>query len=46
MPQQVKKKGRDRKDPFCDRLIHLLESYPAVFIVGCNNIGSSHMQKN
>jgi len=45
MPQQVKKKGRDRKEPFCDRFIHLLESYPAVFIVGCNNIGSSHMQK-
>jgi len=45
MPQQVKKKGRERKEPFCDRLVHLLESYPAVFIVGCNNIGSSHMQK-
>jgi large subunit ribosomal protein LP0 len=45
MPQQVKKKGRERKEPFCDRLIHLLESYPAVFVVGCNNIGSHHMQK-
>jgi len=45
MPQQVKKKGRERKEPFCDRLVQLLESYPAVFVVGCNNIGSHHMQK-
>jgi len=45
MPQQVKKKGRERKEPFCNRLENLLSTYPAVFIVGCNNIGSSHMQK-
>jgi large subunit ribosomal protein LP0 len=45
MPQQVKKKGRERKEPFCQRLETLLSTYPAVFIVGCNNIGSHHMQK-
>jgi len=45
MPQKVKKKGRERKEPFCDRLETLLQNYPAVFIVLCNNIGSAHMQK-
>jgi len=45
MPQKVKKKGRERKEPFCDRLEYLLQNYPAVFVVLCNNIGSSHMQK-
>jgi len=45
MPQKVKKKGRERKEPFCDRLENLLQNYPAVFIVLCNNIGSAHMQK-
>jgi len=45
MPQKVKKKGRERKEPFCDRLENLLQNHSAVFIVLCNNIGSSHMQK-
>jgi len=46
MPQQqVKKKGRDRKEPFCKKLEDLLQLYPSVLIVGCDNIGSTHMQK-
>jgi len=45
MPQQVKKKGRDRKEPFCKRLEQLFGEYPAVIVVGCDNIGSAHMQK-
>jgi len=45
MPQSVKKKGKDRKEPFISRLATLLETHVAVFIVGCNNIGSTHMQR-
>jgi large subunit ribosomal protein LP0 len=45
MPQKVKKKGKERKQPFCDKLVGLFEKYPAVFIVTCSNIGSHHMQK-
>jgi len=45
MPQKVKKKGKDRKQPFCDKLTGLFQQYPAVFIVTCSNIGSHHMQK-
>jgi len=46
MPQQsVKKKGRDRKEPFCKRLEGLFQDYPAILLVNCNNIGSSHMQR-
>jgi len=46
MPQQnVAKKGRDRKEPFCKRLEQLFVDYPAVLVVNCNNIGSAHMQK-
>jgi len=45
MPQQVKKKGRDRKDPFCKRLEGLFQEYTAILLVNCNNIGSSHMQR-
>jgi len=46
MPQQqVKKKGKIRKEPFFGKLTKLFEEYPAVFVVGCDNIGSSHMQK-
>jgi len=43
--QKVKKKGKHRKDPFCEKLQSLFTEYPAVLIVGCNNIGSRHMQK-
>jgi len=43
--QKVKKKGKQRKEPFFARLDQLFTEYPAVLIVGCNNIGSSHMQK-
>lgn len=43
--QNVKKKGKTRKDPFFNRLVKLFEEYPAIFVVGCDNIGSSHMQK-
>jgi len=45
MPQSVKKKGRDRKEPFCKRLEGLFQDYPAILLVNCNNIGSSHMQR-
>jgi len=46
MPQQkVKKKGKQRKEPFFARLDTLFSEFPAVLIVGCNNIGSHHMQK-
>jgi len=45
MPQKVKKKGKERKKPFCDKLTGLFQRYPAVFIVTCSNIGSHHMQK-
>jgi len=45
MPQKVKKKGKERKGPFCDKLTSLFQQYPAVFIVTCSNIGSHHMQK-
>jgi len=45
MSQKVKKKGKERKGPFCDKLITLFQKYPAVFIVTCSNIGSHHMQK-
>jgi len=46
MPQQkVKKKGKQRKEPFFSKLEQLFVQYPAVLIVGCNNIGSYHMQK-
>jgi len=46
MPQQkVKKKGKQRKEPFFSKLEQLFVVYPAVLIVGCNNIGSYHMQK-
>jgi len=46
MPQQqVKKKGKARKEPFFDKLELLFAENPAIFIVGCNNIGSNHMQK-
>jgi len=44
-PQNVKKKGKERKQPFIEKLAHLLETHDAVFLVGCNNIGSTHMQK-
>jgi len=46
MPNQtVKKKGRDRKEPFCKRLEGLFQDYPAILLVNCNNIGSTHMQR-
>jgi len=45
VPQKVKKKGKQRKEPFFARLDQLFTDYPAVLIVGCNNIGSYHMQK-
>jgi len=45
MPQSVKKKGRDRKEPFCKRLEGLFQEYPAILLVTCNNIGSTHMQR-
>jgi ribosomal protein L10 len=46
MPNQtVKKKGRDRKEPFCKRLEGLFQEYPAILLVNCNNIGSTHMQR-
>jgi len=43
--QKVKKKGKQRKDPFFEKLQSLFTEFPAVLIVGCNNIGSHHMQK-
>jgi len=43
--QKVKKKGKARKEPFFAKLEGLFTDYPAVLIVGCNNIGSHHMQK-
>jgi len=43
--QKVKKKGKQRKEPFFSKLEQLFVNYPAVLIVGCNNIGSYHMQK-
>jgi len=43
--QKVKKKGKQRKEPFCEKLQTLFTDFPAVLIVGCNNIGSHHMQK-
>jgi len=46
MPQIVKKKGKARKAPFFEKLERLFIEYPAVLIVGCDNIGSLHMQKN
>jgi len=45
MPQQVKKKGKTRKAPFFERLAQLFSDYSSVLIVGCDNIGSRHMQK-
>jgi len=46
MPQQsVKKKSKARKIPFFEKLSDLFTNYPAILIVGCNNIGSHHMQK-
>jgi len=45
MPQSVKKKGKARKAPFFQKLEQLFTDYPAVLIVNCDNIGSSHMQK-
>jgi len=45
MPQSVKKKGKARKAPFFQKLEQLFIDYPAVLIVGCDNIGSHHMQK-
>jgi len=45
MPQSVKKKGKARKVPFFNKLEQLFIDYPAVLIVNCDNIGSSHMQR-
>jgi len=36
---------RQKKTEYIDRLISLLEEYPKILIVNCDNIGSAHMQK-
>jgi len=37
--------SQKRKQIYFSKLIELLDSYPKLLIVGCNNVGSSHMQK-
>jgi large subunit ribosomal protein LP0 len=34
-----------RKQAYFAKLIELLDKYPRLLIVGCNNVGSSHMQQ-
>jgi len=37
--------SQKRKQGYFSKLIELLDQYPKLLIVGCNNVGSSHMQK-
>jgi large subunit ribosomal protein LP0 len=37
--------SQKRKQQYFGKLIELLDQYPKLLIVGCNNVGSSHMQK-
>lgn len=37
--------SQKRKQEYFGRLLDLLDQYPRLLIVGCNNVGSSHMQK-
>jgi len=39
------KTNRQKKAEYFDRLISLLEEYPKILVVTCDNIGSAHMQK-
>jgi len=39
------KTTRQKKAEYFDRLVSLLEEYPKILIVSCDNIGSAHMQK-
>jgi len=38
------KEGKIKKEEYMNRLIALLEEYPRLFFVTCDNIGSHHMQ--
>jgi len=39
------KTTRQKKAEYFDRLVSLLEEYPKILVVSCDNIGSAHMQK-
>jgi len=39
------KATRQKKSEYFERLISLLEEYPKILVVTCDNIGSAHMQK-
>jgi len=39
------KDGKAKKTEYMDKLVALLEDYPRLFLVTCDNIGSNHMQK-
>jgi len=37
--------GKAKKLEYMEKLVSLLEEYPRLFLVGCDNIGSHHMQR-
>lgn len=40
-----KAESQAKKTEYMDKLVALLEEYPRLFLVTCDNIGSSHMQR-
>jgi large subunit ribosomal protein LP0 len=36
--------GKAKKQKYFGKLVNLLEEYPAILVVGADNVGSNHMQ--
>eukprot|EP00727_Mastigamoeba_balamuthi_P000550 m51a1_g10492 putative 60S ribosomal protein P0 (316) ;mRNA; f:73517-74464 len=36
---------KERKAPYFEKLVQLLDEYPRILIVECDNVGSNHMQR-